>query len=69
MNPFKQLGQNRKATSLANLIARCGYRSADAAKMSDFDWDLASMAAKVNAPSIETRALVVQMLAQREVAA
>ena len=69
MNPFKQLRQNRQATALAKVLARHKYASRHAAQMTLDDWDYAATLARVNAPSIETRALVIELLAQREAVA
>ena len=67
-NPHELLARSAKADKLSLLCQQYRIRSYDVAGWSDESWQLLADAARVKAPSEETRAMLISMLRDRELA-
>ncbi len=74
MNPFERSARQTKAAGIVRALNQfAAYRglpvtAREIIKWRAESWDLIAMIARVNPPSVETRSLVVQQLADREAA-
>lgn len=64
-NPFADLGRERKALAIADVLDATGCTWQDAEHLSDAGWKQAATAARQNPPSPEARKRVALMLLQR----
>lgn len=66
INAYELLHREKKAAAIVEVLERFGITAAEMELGSEQEWATAAKAAGVNAPKEKTRALVVEMMRERE---